>query len=81
MLIVTIPFDNDFRRSAAAGAPPPLRTELAALAERLGITYVDLLDHMSKDRAKYFLECDPHWSEAGHQLTAEVIARWSFYGR
>jgi len=36
---------------------------------------------MSDERAQYFLRCDPHWSEAGHQMVAEVIARWSFYRR
>jgi lysophospholipase L1-like esterase len=81
MLIVTIPFETDFPRTAESAAPPPLRRDLAALAESLGITYVDLLEHMSDERAKYFLRCDPHWSEAGHQMVAEVIARWSFYRR
>jgi len=81
MLIVTIPFQTDFPRTAASAGPPPLRRDLSALAERLGITYVDLLEHMNKERANYFLGCDPHWSEAGHELVATVIARWSFYRR
>jgi lysophospholipase L1-like esterase len=79
MLIVTIPFETDFPRTAVSPEPPPLRRDLAALADRLGITYVDLLEHMGEGRERYFLGCDPHWSEAGHQLVADVIARWSFY--
>jgi lysophospholipase L1-like esterase len=81
MLIVTIPFQTDFPRTAASADPPPLRRDLSALAARLGITYMDLLEHMNEERAKYFLGCDPHWSEAGHELVANVIARWSFYRR
>jgi lysophospholipase L1-like esterase len=81
MLIVTIPFATDSPRIAANPGAPPLRRDLAALAAGLGIAYVDLLEHMGGERKKYFLECDPHWSEAGHQLVAEVIARWDFYRR
>ena len=81
MLIVTIPFETDFPRTAASATPPPLRQELAALAARLDIAYVDLLEHMGREPKQYFLGCDPHWSEAGHELVANVIARWSFYRR
>jgi hypothetical protein len=82
MLIVTIPHDMDYRRAAVAGDRPPLTNALADLSRRLGIAYVDLLERSdAAERERYFLECDPHWSAAGHRLAAEVIAEWSFYRR
>jgi lysophospholipase L1-like esterase len=82
MLIVTIPHDMDYRRAAVAGGTPPLTRALADLARTLGIAYADLLERSNaEEREQYFLSCDPHWSEAGHRLAAEVIAEWSFYRR
>jgi SGNH hydrolase-like domain, acetyltransferase AlgX len=57
-----------------------LTRALAELARSLGIAYVDLLERSNaEEREGYFLACDPHWSQAGHRLAAEVVAGWSFY--
>ncbi len=76
MLIFTIPRPLDYQRAAASGTPP-LTRELKALASRLGITYIDLLEATKDaDWPKYFLSCDGHWSSAGHQAAAERLATW-----
>ena len=81
-LILTVPVEMDYRRAAVAGTPPPLTRKLTELSARLGITYIDLLQAMNEsDREKYFLACDPHWSESGHAQAAAANAEWSFYRR
>ena len=81
VLIVTIPVAMDFNRVARDRTTPPLTRELRALSARLGITYIDLLERMNPaESSRFFLPCDPHWSEYGHQVAAGIIATWSFYG-
>jgi hypothetical protein len=82
VLVVTIPVEMDYQRAKAAGTPPPLARELDAVASDLGITYVDLLAGMNDPpRARYFLQCDPHWSAFGHEQAARIISAWSYYRR
>lgn len=81
MLVVTIPRQADYRRMVETKSEPPVRKDLRALAERLGITYIDLMTDMAKDAGLdgYFRDCDGHWSEKGHAKAAEIIGRWSYY--
>jgi lysophospholipase L1-like esterase len=82
VLIVSIPVMMDYWRAASAGTTPPLTRQLSELSARLGIAYIDLLQHMNgTDRERYFLACDPHWSDLGHRRAAEVMATWGFYGK
>jgi lysophospholipase L1-like esterase len=82
LLIVTIPVAMDYWRAASTDTTPPLTRELTDLSAKLGITYIDLLQRMNgAERDRYFLACDPHWSDLGHRRAAEVIATWDFYGK
>ena len=76
MLIFTIPRPPDYQRASIAGTPP-LTRELTALASNLGVTYIDLLEATKDaDWRKFFLSCDGHWSNDGHQEAAKHLAMW-----
>jgi hypothetical protein len=84
VLVVTIPRPDDFA-AAQVGPPPPLPRELAAVAQRAGIGYLDLLPAMQRDAKgqpqRWFLTCDGHWSAAGHAEAARLIRQaWNYYG-
>lgn len=80
MLIFTVPRPHDYQRASIPGTPP-LTRELKALASNLGVTYVDLLEATKDDDwRKFFLSCDGHWSNDGHQAAAEQLATWHHAG-
>jgi hypothetical protein len=81
MLIVTIPGGGDVIEFERLGRKrPPLTEELVALSEKLGITYIDLLEKLHPyDLDNYYLACDQHLSPAGHQWAADAMATWDFY--
>lgn len=85
VLVVTIPRPDDFA-AAQGGPPPPLPTELKAVAQGAGVDYLDLLPAMQADAkgrpARWFLSCDGHWSAEGHAEAARLIrASWPYYAR
>jgi len=80
VLIFTIPMFQDYDEASRTPGIPPLTRELRALSDKLGITYVDLLEKMSlAELFESSLQCDFHWSQVGHQKVAEIIAQWKFY--
>jgi hypothetical protein len=78
LLIASIALPHDY--AEAVDKTPPLTRELKALATQLDFTFMDLREQMT-DAMENYLSCDFHWSERGHRLAAEVIAKWSFYRR
>jgi hypothetical protein len=83
MLVFTIPRINDIERYDVSG-PSPLTAKLTALADSLGIHYVDLLPPMhdaSRDWNRYFIRCDGHWSVEGNRAAAAILLRDSLYAR
>lgn len=81
VLVVTIPRPADYRRVTETNSEPPIRRDLRALSDTLGITYIDLMTGMPQDEnlARYFHECDGHWSEQGHAKVAEIVGGWRYF--
>jgi hypothetical protein len=80
ILIVSIALSHDYAQAAASGGTPPLTRDVKALAARLDIGYIDLIEALP-DSMENYLKCDFHWSERGHRRAAEAIAKWTFYRR
>jgi hypothetical protein len=79
VLMVTIPRADDFA-ATRDGPSPPLPRELAVIAQRAGIAYLDLLPAMQRGSKRWFFSCDGHWSSAGHAEAAKLIGEsWSYY--
>lgn len=83
VLVVTIPRPADYQRAEKTKSEPPIRKDLRALSDTLGITYIDLMIGMPSDKkfADYFHACDGHWSERGHAKAAEIIGEWDYFAR
>ncbi len=76
--LFTVPGARDLRRYD--GKTTPLAERLGDLCESIGVTYVDLLDCMSRrqtDHDALFLECDGHWNALGHALAADCLQQQS----
>lgn len=81
MLVVTIPRRADFTRAEETQSIPPIRKDLTALSEALGLTYIDLMIGMDGSGTfdSYFHSCDGHWSEKGHAKAADIISGWGYF--
>jgi hypothetical protein len=82
VLIMSIPRHSDYIRAGSEPGTPPLTGQLRELSQSIGATYVDLLEKSggASDFSRYFYSCDPHWSPAGHQMAADQLDGWSYYG-
>jgi hypothetical protein len=82
MLVFSIPLTYDYKRVAAAKVAPPLTAELRALARKIGVEYIDILEATNgTDWHRFYPECDEHWSEQGHQAAADLLSRWRILTR
>ena len=74
VLIIALPVQNDFARSAS-NSISPFSQFMSSETARLGIEYVDLLPLFRKraDPADLYLSCDGHWNATANKITAEII--------
>lgn len=83
LVIFTIPRLNDLLYFQAHGNLGDLAQKLHAFADQeRGIYYVDLKDgflaHARRTHHKladYFIPCDGHWNELGHEVAAEIVLK------
>ena len=77
ILVLTIPCDTDFKRSAMKGEAP-LPGKMHALCQTLGIQYLDLLPAIQSAPggwATCYLKTDRHWNAQGNAVAAEAVRK------
>lgn len=80
LLVMTIPIARDYLRARSEAGDAPLTRAMTELAARVGFTYVDMLTETARaDWRPYFLSCNSHWSEAGHDAAAGALGKWDVY--
>jgi hypothetical protein len=83
LVIFTIPRLNELLYAEGEGSPDRLPSALRAFARtEPRVEYFDLLPGFLEDRrihgrqlSDYFLPCDPHWSELGNAVAADLVLK------
>jgi hypothetical protein len=83
ILVITIPCDTDFKRTAKNGEAP-LPGKMRELCKTLDIQYLDLLPAIQSAPGGWstcYLKTDRHWNSRGNEVAAEAVRKTGLFYR
>lgn len=83
ILVITIPCDTDFKRTATKGQAP-LPEKMRTLCQSLDIQYLDLLPAIQSAPGGWstcYLKTDRHWNSRGNDIASEAIRKVATFYR
>jgi lysophospholipase L1-like esterase len=83
ILVITIPCDTDFKRTAKNGEAP-LPGKMRELCKTLDIQYLDLLPAIQSAPGGWstcYLKTDRHWNSHGNKVAAEAVQKTGLFYR